>query len=205
MYPTNDPINPNPNSIDPTILTPTADLITANTTIPAFDPTTPMPATDPNTTTDITDTYTPIYSMPPSPAAEPFIPARSVPATADTPRDRAYTLHLQGYRSPAIAAHLHVPERTIRHWIQHTNQEINALPSPRRGRGRGRGPPLLPSPPSSTNAPLPSSATARAVPPPGRSTTSCAPPSTPSSPASANASCSTPNTPTTPTTSPCPP
>ncbi|HEX8036528.1 MAG TPA: hypothetical protein VF510_21905, partial [Ktedonobacterales bacterium] len=75
------------------------------------------------------DTYTSSYPMPPSPTAEPFIPATSVPATADPPRDRAYTLHLQGYRSPAIAAHLHVPERTIRYWIQHTNQDLNALPA----------------------------------------------------------------------------
>ncbi|HEX8032717.1 MAG TPA: helix-turn-helix domain-containing protein, partial [Ktedonobacterales bacterium] len=105
MHPTLDP------NIDPT---------TNNT-----DPTT-MPATDPYPD----DTYTPSsYPMPPSPTAEPFIPATSVPATADTPRDRAYTLHLQGYRSPAIAAHLHVPERTIRHWIQQTNQDLNALPA----------------------------------------------------------------------------
>ncbi|MGZ3599789.1 MAG: terminase gpP N-terminus-related DNA-binding protein, partial [Ktedonobacterales bacterium] len=105
MFPTNDPIDPN--SIDPT-------------------PTMPATTTD-TTTTD--DPYTSSYPMPPSPTAEPFIPATSVPATANTPRDRAYTLHLQGYRSPAIAAHLHVPERTIRHWIQTTNQDINALPA----------------------------------------------------------------------------
>jgi Putative ATPase subunit of terminase (gpP-like) len=112
MYPTSDP-----NSTDPTTNDPT--------TPSASDPTITMPATDP--TTD--DTYSSSYPMPPSPKAEPFIPALTVPASTDTPRDRAYTLHLQGYRSPAIAAHLHVPERTIRHWIQMTNQDINALPA----------------------------------------------------------------------------
>src|SRR5437879_3882667 len=100
---------------------PTIDPDITNTTAPSV-PTTTMPATD----TD--DTYTPSsYPMPPSPTAEPFIPAATIPATANTPRERAYTLHLQGYRSPAIAAHLGVPERTIRYWIQTTNQDINAL------------------------------------------------------------------------------
>ncbi|MGZ6322134.1 MAG: terminase gpP N-terminus-related DNA-binding protein, partial [Ktedonobacterales bacterium] len=108
--------------------TPTIDPMTTDpTTTATSDPTTTMPATDPTTDTNMYDPTIP--PMPPSPKAEPFIPALTVPATANTPRDRAYTLHLQGYRSPAIAAHLHVPERTIRHWIQHTNQDINALPA----------------------------------------------------------------------------
>ncbi len=83
--------------------------------------------TNPNTP-DTPDTDH--YPMPPSPNAEPFIPAPTIHITApNTPRERAYTLHIQGYRSPAIAAHLGVPERTIRHWIQTTNQDLNALPA----------------------------------------------------------------------------
>ncbi|HEX8034421.1 MAG TPA: hypothetical protein VF510_11260, partial [Ktedonobacterales bacterium] len=65
---------------NPTTITPTT--ITPNT-----DPTTTMPATD--TVNDTDDTYTSSYPMPPSPKAEPFIPARRVPATPNTPRDHA--------------------------------------------------------------------------------------------------------------------
>ena len=99
-------------------------------------PTTDIPATtDPisNPTASDNDRYTDptIPPMPPSPKAEPFHPATTVPASAiaPTPREQAFTLHLQGYRSPAIAAHLGVPERTIRYWIQTTTQQLNALPA----------------------------------------------------------------------------
>ncbi|MGZ6391538.1 MAG: terminase gpP N-terminus-related DNA-binding protein, partial [Ktedonobacterales bacterium] len=111
----------NPNTFGPDITDPTS------ATSAASDPTTTMPTNSATTAYDIDPT--PSSPMQPSPTAEPFIPATSVPATANTPRERAYTLHLQGYRSPAIAAHLHVPKRTIRHWIQMTNQDINTLPA----------------------------------------------------------------------------
>jgi Putative ATPase subunit of terminase (gpP-like) len=41
-------------------------------------------------------------------------------------RDRAWTLHCQGLRSPAIAADLSASERTVRSWIQQTREELAA-------------------------------------------------------------------------------
>ena len=39
-------------------------------------------------------------------------------------RDRAYAFHLEGMRSPTIAAQLGVPERTVRSWITTINRKL---------------------------------------------------------------------------------
>jgi hypothetical protein len=39
-------------------------------------------------------------------------------------RDQAWTLHCQGLRSPAIAKQLHVPERTVRDWLQRLKERL---------------------------------------------------------------------------------
>jgi hypothetical protein len=39
-------------------------------------------------------------------------------------RDRAWTLYCQGQRSPAIAQQLHVPERTVRDWLQRIREQL---------------------------------------------------------------------------------
>lgn len=51
----------------------------------------------------------------------------SHPAASQHPRalkDRAFDLYSRGFRSPAIAAQLGVPERTIRNWVQSIIQQL---------------------------------------------------------------------------------
>jgi transposase len=46
-------------------------------------------------------------------------------AGGEDPREQAFALYCRGLRSPAIAARLGVPERTIRRWLQRAQNQLN--------------------------------------------------------------------------------